>query len=277
MTIAIDLSGRSCLVLGGGGGGIGTAVALAAAAAGAGVAIVSNVDEHCADTVRRIEELGGRCTAEVADVTSETELVEAIGNLERLVGPIQHLVNVVGGNMKDEWYPAAEYDMAAFDRVLSRNLRYVLVSCREIAGRLIRSGLAGSIANISSIAARGTPLLAAYGAAKAGLESATRTMALEWAPHGVRVNVVAAGTIRTPRAGQGDMAGEAARSIPLRRRGEPYDIASAAMFLLSDLASYVTGQTVTVDGGMALGHPGGAELPRFVDKPELKARFSPSD
>lgn len=277
MTIGIDLSGRSCLVVGGGGGGIGTAIAVEAAVSGADVAVISNVEEHCADTVRRIESLGAKGVAQVSDATSEAQLMEAISRLEAQLGPIRHLVNVVGGNLPDEWHRTAQYDMGSFDRVVGRNLRYVFVSCREVASRLIGSGHPGSIVNISSIAARGTPLLAAYGAAKAGLESASRTMALEWAPQGVRVNVVAAGTIRTPRAGEGDMADEAARSIPLRRRGDPQDVALAAMFLLSDLSSYVTGQTLTVDGGMSLGHPGGAELPAFVSKPELRERFKSGD
>ncbi|HEX5266717.1 MAG TPA: SDR family oxidoreductase, partial [Acidimicrobiales bacterium] len=183
-----------------------------------------------------------------------------------------HLVNVVGGNLADDWFRTAEYDMAGFDRVVARNLRYAVVSCREIARRLIAAGTPGSIVNISSIAARGTPLLAAYGAAKAGLESFSRTMALEWGPQGIRVNLVAPGTIKTPRAGQADM-DEAARSIPLRRRGEARDIAAAAMFLLSDLASYVTAQTLVVDGGNSLGHPGGDDLPVFVTNPAVRARF----
>jgi 3-oxoacyl-[acyl-carrier protein] reductase len=85
------------------------------------------------------------------------------------------------------------------------------------------------------------------------------------------VNLVAPGTIKTPRAGHDDMS-EATQTIPLRRRGEPGDIAGAALFLLSDLASYVTGHTLVVDGGMSVG-PGGDELPTFVTNPSLRARF----
>ncbi len=273
MAIGIDLGGRPCLIVGGAGGGIGTAMAVAAAEAGAPVAVITNVQEHADDSVRRLEQSGAKCAAVVADVTDEAALSSAIADLGHELGPIRHLVNVVGGNLADDWHRAAAFDMAAFDRVVARNLRYAVVACREVARRLIDSGQSGSIVNISSIAVRGTPLLAAYGAAKAGLESFSRTMALEWGPHAIRVNLVAPGTIRTPRAGQGDMI-DAAGSIPLRRRGDPEDIACAAMFLLSDLAGYITGHTLTVDGGAILGHPGGEQLPAFVTNPSVRARFA---
>jgi NAD(P)-dependent dehydrogenase (short-subunit alcohol dehydrogenase family) len=275
MTIAVDLDGRPCLVVGGAGGGIGTAMALAAAEAGAPVGIITNIEDHAADTRRQVEGLGGRCATAVADVTDEAALVAAVAELATELGAIRHLVNVVGGNLVGDWHRAAEFDMATFDRVVARNLRYAVVACREVAGPLIATRQTGSIVNISSVAARGTPLLGAYAAAKSGLESFSRTMALEWGPHGIRVNLVAAGTIRTPRAGRDDLS-DAARAIPLRRRGDPEDVARAAVFLLSDLASYTTGQILFVDGGMTLGHPGGAELPTFVTHPELRERFSPS-
>jgi NAD(P)-dependent dehydrogenase (short-subunit alcohol dehydrogenase family) len=179
----------------------------------------------------------------------------------------------VGGNLADDWYRTAELDMAAFDRVIGRNLRYAVVACREVASALLAAGLTGSIVNISSVAARGTPLLGTYGASKAALESFSRTMALEWGSRGIRVNLVAPGTIRTPRAGTADLADAAARQIPLGRRGDPIDIANAAMFLLSDLAAYVTGQTVVVDGGSSLGGSHGDALPVFVTNPVVRARF----
>lgn len=268
----IDLSGRATLVVGGGGGGIGTAMAVALAEAGADVGVVTLVPDHAADTVARVEALGRRAAAVVADVTDDDALVEAIASVASQLGTIRHLVNVVGGSLLDDWHRAVDYDMAAFDRVVSLNLRYAVLSCREVARGLTRAGTTGSIVNISSVAARGIPLLGAYGASKAGLESFSRTMALEWGPIGIRVNLVAPGTVKTPRAGQSDLP-EAVKSIPLRRRGEPSDIADAALFLLSDLAGYITGQTLTVDGGSTIGGPGGDELPAFVTNPAVRARF----
>ena len=98
-------------------------------------------------------------------------------------------------------------------------------------------------------------------------------MALEWGPYGVRVNAVAPGTIKTPRAGQGDLKDDAAKQIPLGRRGDPVDIAATALFLLSDLSAYITGITVTVDGGSTLGPQIGDQLPPFVTNPAVRARF----
>ena len=275
MSVAIDLRGRSALVIGGGGGGIGSAVVDALARAGADVAVITYVAEHAAESVAHIEALGGRAAACVLDVTDETALVAGIAELSAQLGPFRHLVNVVGGSLADDWHRAAEYDMDAFDRVVARNLRYAVVSCREVARELIGRGLPGSLVNLSSVAARGTPLLAAYGAAKAGLESFGRTMALEWAPRAIRVNAVAPGTIKTPRAGTTDMADAAAKEIPLARRGDPADIANAVLFLLSDLAAYITGVTLPVDGGTSIGGRGGDALPTFVTNPLVRARFDP--
>ena len=273
MTVELSLADRVAVVVGGGGGGIGTAMAVILAEAGADIGVVTVVPEHAEDTVARVTGLGGRAVSAVADVTDEVALVGAIEAIGDGLGTVSHLVNVVGGNLADDWYRAADYDMAAFDRVLGRNLRYAVVACREVARRLIDRSQTGSIVNISSVAARGVPLLGAYGAAKAGLESFSRTMALEWGHYGIRVNLVAPGTVRTPRAGQSDMADVAAQSIPLGRRGDPVDIAEAALFLLSDRAAYITGQTLTVDGGTSLGGPGGDRLPEFVTNPVVRARF----
>jgi NAD(P)-dependent dehydrogenase (short-subunit alcohol dehydrogenase family) len=271
MSVSLDLSGRTALVVGGGGGGIGTAMAVALAQAGADVGAITYVAEHAADTEERVAALGRRSIGVVADVTDEVALVDAMRTVSGELGRIHHLVNVVGGALPDDWWRTADYDMTAFDRIVARNLRYAVISCREVARALIDAGETGSIVNISSVAARGAPLLAAYGSAKAGLESFSRTMALEWGPYGIRVNLVAPGTIKTPRAGQRDMP-DAVKAIPLRRRGEPQDIANVSLFLLSDLAAYVTGQVVVADGGMTVG-AGGDELPVFVTNPVVRTRF----
>ena len=272
MSTAIELSGRNALVVGGGGGGIGTAMAVTLAEAGADVAVITYVAEHARDTEDRIRALGRRAIGVVADVTDETALRAALATASAELGSLRHLVNVVGGALPDDWWRTADYDMEAFDRIVSRNLRYAVITCRDVARGLIDTGQTGSIVNVSSVAARGAPLLAAYGASKAGLESFSRTMALEWAPYGIRVNLVAPGTVKTPRAGQSDLS-DAVQTIPVRRRGDPLDIANAALFLLSDLSDYITGQTLAVDGGMTLGGPGGDQLPVFVTNPAVRARF----
>ena len=268
---AVDLTGRAAVVVGGGGGGIGTAVAVLLARAGADVGTITYEPGHAAETVAEVERLGRRCVASTADVTDEDALRRAVRDLLDALGETRHLVNVVGGSLVDDWYTVDRLPTATFDRVLGRNLRYALVSCQEVARPLLEAGTPGSIVNISSIAAGGTSLLAAYGAAKAGLESMGRTMALEWGPAGIRVNAVAPGTVKTPRAGTDDLP-EAVAGVPLRRRATPDDVAGACLFLLSDLAAYVTGQTLTVDGGASIG-PGGQSLPAAVTNPQVRARF----
>ena len=152
------------------------------------------------------------------------------------LGPFGHVVNVVGGNLAEDYQRTVDFDLAALDRVMARNLRYAVVSCREVARSLIARGEPGSMVNVSSLASRGTPLLAAYAAAKSGLESFSRTMALEWGPRGIRVNLVSLGMIRTPRTGMEAAREDVAGSVPLRRKGSPDEVAAAVMFLLSERA-----------------------------------------
>lgn len=273
MSVAIDLTGRTVLVVGGGGGGIGTAIVEFVARAGADVGIITAQPDHATASTDLVRGIGGRAAAAVLDVTDEAALVAGIRTLAGELGEFDHLVNVVGGALVDDWHRAAEYDMDAFDRIVGRNLRYAVVACREVAHALLARDAPGSIVNVSSSAARGAPLLGAYGAAKAALESFGRTMALEWGPRGIRVNAVAPGTIKTPRAGQTDVQDAAAALIPLGRRGEPADVAAAVVFLLSDLAAYITGSVVGVDGGSILGPQIGDRLPPFVTNPAVRARF----
>lgn len=269
--IGMELTGRRALVVGGGGGGIGTAMVETLAAAGADIAAVTIDPDHADDTRARVAAIGRRVDVVVADVTDDDRFAAAVDELAGSEGGLDLLVNVVGGAGVDDWSRAKDYELAMFDRILARNVRYALVSCRTVAAALIGQGRRGAIVNISSIATRAVPLLAGYGASKAALEALTRTMAAEWGPYGIRVNAVAPGTVKTPRAGEGDLE-EAARNIPLQRRGTPADIANAAWFLLSDLADHVTGQTLVVDGGASLGAVGD-QLPVFVTNPVIRARF----
>ena len=267
----LDLSGGIALVVGGAGGGIGSAVTLALADAGAELHIVTYDREHAEEVIEEGEGLRGSIQPHIADVTDEAAFSAVLNHILDAQDPVRFLVNVVGGVGVTDWSRTKDCEMDTFDRILSRNLRYALVSCREVASSLIEQSSPGAIVNISSIAARAIPLLAGYGAAKAGLESMSRTMAAEWGQHGIRVNAVAAGTVKTPRAGQGDVQ-EVAQRIPLQRRGEPADIANAVLFLLSEKASYITGQTLTVDGGSTLGASGDS-LPDVVTNPAVREQF----
>ena len=262
MAIGIDLSGRSCLVVGGAGGGIGAEVVRLAGEAGAAVGVITHNASHADGIVAELTARGSRCESAVADVTDEAALVDAISQLQGGLGPFRHLVNVVGGAM-GAYHRATDIQLSVVDGVVAQNFRYVVVACREIARGLIDARTSGSIVNISSGASRGRPMLGAYGAAKAALESYSRAIALEWAPIGIRVNVVSSGAVRTARTSAMGTP-EAELSIPLRRRGEASEVAMASLFLLSDLAAYTTGQTLEVDGGVGLGHPGGEQLSAFI-------------
>ena len=267
----LDLSGGTALVVGGAGGGIGSAVTLALADAGAELHIVTYDKDHAEEVIEEGKGLRGSIQPHIADVTDEAAFSTVLKHILDGQVPVKFLVNVVGGVGVTDWSRTKDCEMDTFDRILSRNLRYALVSCREVASSLIEQSSPGAIVNISSIAARAIPLLAGYGAAKAGLESMSRTMAAEWGQHGIRVNAVAAGTVKTPRAGQGDVQ-EVAQRIPLQRRGEPADIANAVLFLLSEKADYITGQTLTVDGGSTLG-ASGDRLPDVVTNPAVRKQF----
>jgi len=274
MSIEINFSGRVALVVGGGGGGIGTAVCQRLAAAGADVIAVSAIAEHVEATKADVEGLGRRASAQVADVTDFDALRAAIDAGAAEVGSPDLVVNVVGGATPDHWHRLIDFPIESFDHLMTTNLRYAFIACQHVAKALIERGRPGAIVNISSIASRGQPLLSAYGAAKAGLDSLTRSMAMEWGRHGIRANTLAPGTINTPRSGRDpDEVDPLAANITLRRRGKPDDIADVTLFLLSDLASYVSGQTIDVDGGPGRGGLDEHDLPIFVTNEAIRSRF----
>lgn len=271
MSIEISFTGRTALVVGGGGGGIGSAVCHRLAEAGADIVALSAVEADLEATRADVEAVGRRCAAAVVDVHDLDALRAAI----EAHPEIDLAVNVVGGVTVPHWHRLHDYPIESFDHLLTTNLRYAFMSCQTVAARLIADGRPGAMVNISSIASKGQPLLAGYGAAKAGLDSLTRSMAMEWGRHGIRVNNVAPGTVNTPRSGRpaDDPNDPLAKGITLGRRGTPTDIADACVYLLSDLASYVTGQTLDVDGGPSRGALDEHDLPVFVTNPAIRARF----
>lgn len=248
MNDLFGLKGRRILIVGGG-QGMGEASALRLAALGADIALL-DVDLARAERVKhRVEALGVSGYAVQADVTEEVSLVTAMAQVERHFGPADGLVTIIG---MAGWAPLTEMTTALWDQDHNRNLRYVFIAAREFARSLMARDAPGSLVAIASVSGlRSAQNHAAYGAAKAGLVNLVRSMAQEWAPHGIRANCVAPGAIITPRlpAGAPEQEATGMAQVPMRRRGSTDDIANAVTYFLSDMATYVTGQTLAVDGG----------------------------
>jgi 3-oxoacyl-[acyl-carrier protein] reductase len=263
----LDLEGRTYVVAGAGGGGIGTATCAAIVLAGGRVIAIDN-------NINRLE-----MVARLSRVTPRLADARDLVALERVLsteGPVNGLVHVAGGLRVDQWERTEDLRLSSFDDVIANNLRSALVTSRVVATQMLANGTPGSIVHVSSIAALGAlPFGAAYAVAKAGMLALMRTEAVEWGPSGIRVNAIAPGSIASADDAGYSPDGTADHAIPLRRRAEPDDIASAALYLLSDLSSFVTGHTLVVDGGASVrpAYLDDTDLPVFVKDAELRPRL----
>ncbi|HET6950157.1 MAG TPA: SDR family oxidoreductase [Acidimicrobiales bacterium] len=251
--MAATLDGTVAVVTGGG-AGIGRGVAAGLAAFGARVAIW---ERDAATAGAAAAEVGG--LACVTDVRVEAEVDAALARTVGELGLPTVLVNNAGGVF---WSPLLETAPKGWDALVRANLGQVLLCTQRVARALVDAGAGGSIVNVASIeGTRAAPGFAAYAAAKAGVINFTRTAALELAPHGIRVNCLAPDATDTeglravaPGAGADGFAaraGQVAAMVPMGRIGHVDEMAGAAVFLASALSSYVTGQTIHVDGGTA--------------------------
>ena len=248
-----SFAGKTAIVTGGG-AGIGAAIARAFARAGANVAIAGRTRATLTRAAAEIEETGAAALVVPADVGVAADCerivaatVERFGAADILVNNAAHFALV----------PLIEADAAIAAQFLAVNVAGPLHCARAFAAQALAAERGGAIVNVSSIAgARPAPGCGLYSASKAALDMLTRSMALEWGPRGIRVNAVAPGHVATEgvlddfRAGRLDEQAMLA-SIPARRIADPDDIADAALFLSSDAARHVMGQTLTVDGGEA--------------------------
>lgn len=246
----------------GAGDGIGWATAQVFAGNGYRVALL-DVDADRASA--RASELGDEHVDICCDVSKETEVRAAFGTIAKKFGSLDALVNNAG--IGSPHLPTSEQTVESFERILGIHLTGTFLCSRE-AHALMASRQAGSIVNISSIAGvTGLPCRNAYGAAKAGIASMTRSMACEWASAGIRVNAVAPGYVATALVKKLESDGfvdtpRLHRRIPMGRLARPEEIAAAIYFLSSSGASYITGTVLSVDGGWtAFGDAGDAHEP----------------
>ncbi|MGB8406231.1 MAG: SDR family oxidoreductase [Mycobacterium sp.] len=235
-------------VVTGGGTGIGRGIAEGLVAFGAKVAIWERNPETCADTAKRIGALGI-----TVDVRESAAVDQALARTVAELGPPSILVNNAGGTFSS---PLLDTTENGWDTLYRTNLKQVLLCTQRVARVMVEHGLPGSIITITSIeGTRAAPGYAAYAAAKAGVINYTKTAALELAPHRIRVNALAPDFTLTEGlaqlAGAGGMLATKDDMIPLARAGHVDEMASSAVFLASDMASYITGQTIHVDGGTA--------------------------
>jgi len=245
----LGLEGKKILIIGGG-QGMGESSASFLARAGADVAIADLVAERAEGVAAMVRRLGRNAVSVVGDVLDDTQVDRIVADAEAGLGRLDGLVCIVGAAMFKTVFETSPDD---WDFEMRRNLRYVFLTAKVAAKSMIDRGVPGAMVFIASVdGLQGSPNHAAYGAAKAGLINLVQSMAVEWAPHAIRVNAVAPGHIVTPRLYDTPARVEWYREslIPAKQRGTTDDIGKGVLFLLSDLASYVTGITMPVDGGL---------------------------
>jgi 3-oxoacyl-[acyl-carrier protein] reductase len=254
---ALDLTGRVAIVTGGG-TGIGAATARLFAAHGADVAIAARTVADLERTSATVEtETGRRCLVVPTDVKAEEQVVRLVQRTVEELGRIDILVNNAGGTRMG---PLSQLPTKAWDASFDLNVRSAYVATRE-AGRHFIEQRSGAIVNISSGAGvSGVKGGAHYSSSKAALQMFTRVTAAEWGRYGIRANCIAVGAVASERAVDAwDVAGidmaTLSSNVAVGRLGQPVEVAYAILFLASDAASFITGQTLSVDGGPSMGGP----------------------
>lgn len=251
MSRSIDLSGRVALVTGGG-AGLGATLCRTFAEAGAAVSVVGRTADRVEATAAALRAGGGKAVAIEADLRDAAQVRQAVRRTAAELGRLDILVNNAGV------YPHSsllELPDEEWDDVMAVNLRGAFIATREAARVMIAQGSGGRVVNIASVdAVAPEPRFSHYDASKGGLVALTRSLALELGPHRITINAVGPGLIDGPGLDRYVPKRKAAflAHVPLGTIGQPEEIADAVLFLASDLARWITGQTLYVDGGVML-------------------------
>ncbi len=258
-----DVSGQKVLLVGAG-RGIGKGIALAFAQAGADVAVTGLTSTGVNQVAAEIRAMGGTCLPLTGDATKAEPMAEIAAKTIAEFGQIDTLINCVGDAIRKPVVKLPDNDLpgmteAEWHNIVDINLTEAFQGCRAVGPHLLERR-AGSVINISGWASfRGRPLSAAYDASKAGVMRFTECVAQEWAPYGVRCNAIAPGTFPDPAqmtpetfAARDAAAGD---TVPLARVGRLIEVGYLAVYLASPAATYVTGQTWAIDGGVSIKHP----------------------
>ena len=251
----LRLDGRIVVVSGAGGGGIGTTVTRMAAQAGATVVAVSRSKENLEEHVAPLAEQGLSVVPVSADASTDEGIATVMEQVRSTDGALYGLVNIAGGAAPSTWMPATRVTREDWRALFAANLETAFFMSQAVARELRGQALKGSIVSVSSISGMNTaPFHIAYGTAKAAVVAMTRTMAAELALDNIRVNAVAPGVTATAasRTYVDEDPDRDRTAIAMGRRGTPEEQAGAILFLLSDMSSYITGQTLLVDGGLNL-------------------------
>ncbi|MER6791219.1 SDR family NAD(P)-dependent oxidoreductase [Amycolatopsis mediterranei] len=244
----MGLDGRNAVVTGGG-RGLGRAISAVLAAQGASVAVWDLNAEGAEQTVAQIREAGGKAVAIAGDAAEPAAVAAAAERVRAELGPVTILVNNAGVT---KYVPFTELAEDEWDRMIRINLKGPYLVTKQFVPDMLEAGY-GRIVNISSSSAQtGAPTMAHYAASKGGVIGFTKALAMEYAAKGITVNNVPPGFVDTPLLREGFDPDEVAKSMPMKRPGKPDDIAYAVAYLVSAEAGYVTGQTLSVNGGRYL-------------------------